>query len=176
MGPRPGFLPGSIQRLHGHTMLELTPGMRPTGALPAWARGGRTRLAGIRVAAGTGLARLSGKLWLRNVAAARGARRASGGRNTMAIKREAGEAVRAAKARLGVTWAQLAEAVGRPAAWTTSALLGQQPMTAAQATAAGSLQRKVERLGISDKHVRLRAALSDQSIEVLKEEVELHSE
>ena len=54
-------------------------------------------------------------------------------------KRDAGEAVRAAKARLGVTWAQLAEAVGRPAAWTTSALLGQQPMTAAQATAAGSL-------------------------------------
>ena len=57
----------------------------------------------------------------------------------MATKKEAGEAVRAAKARLGVTWAQLAEAVGRPAAWTTSALLGQQPMTAAQATAAGSL-------------------------------------
>ena len=57
----------------------------------------------------------------------------------MLTKREAGEAVRAAKARLGVTWAQLAEAVGRPAAWTTSALLGQQPMTAAQAAAAGSL-------------------------------------
>ena len=57
----------------------------------------------------------------------------------MLTKREAGEAVRAAKARLGVTWVQLAEAVGRPAAWTTSALLGQQPMTAAQATAAGSL-------------------------------------
>ena len=29
----------------------------------------------------------------------------------MATKKEAGEAVRAAKARLGVTWAQLAEAV-----------------------------------------------------------------
>jgi cyanate lyase len=57
----------------------------------------------------------------------------------MLTKREAGEAVRAAKARLGVTWAQLAEAVGRPVAWTTSALLGQQPMTAAQAAAAGSL-------------------------------------
>ena len=57
----------------------------------------------------------------------------------MLTKKEAGEAVRAAKARLGVTWAQLAEAVGRPVAWTTSALLGQQPMTAAQAKAAGSL-------------------------------------
>ena len=57
----------------------------------------------------------------------------------MLTKKEAAEAVRAAKARLGVTWAQLAEAVGRPVAWTTSALLGQQPMTAAQAKAAGSL-------------------------------------
>jgi cyanate lyase len=57
----------------------------------------------------------------------------------MVTKREAGDAVRAAKARLGVTWAQLAEAVERPVAWTTSALLGQQPMTAAQAAAAGSL-------------------------------------
>lgn len=54
-------------------------------------------------------------------------------------KKEAAEAVRAAKARLGVTWAQLAEAIGRPLAWTTSALLGQQPMTAAQAEAAASL-------------------------------------
>jgi len=54
-------------------------------------------------------------------------------------KKQAAEAVRAAKARLGVTWAQLAEAVGMPVAWTTSALLGQQPMSAAQAKAAGSL-------------------------------------
>ena len=57
----------------------------------------------------------------------------------MVSKKEAAESVRAAKARLGVTWGQLAEAVGRPLAWTTSALLGQQPMTAAQAKAAGSL-------------------------------------
>jgi cyanate lyase len=57
----------------------------------------------------------------------------------MLSKKEAAESVRAAKARLGVTWAQIAEAVGRPVAWTTSALLGQQPMTAAQAKAAGSL-------------------------------------
>jgi cyanate lyase len=61
------------------------------------------------------------------------------GRITMLSKKEAAEAVRAAKAGLGVTWSQLAEAVGRPVAWTTSALLGQQPMTAAQAKAACSL-------------------------------------
>jgi cyanate lyase len=54
-------------------------------------------------------------------------------------KKEAAESVRAAKATLGLTWSQLAEAVGRPVAWTTAALLGQHPMTAAQAKAAGSL-------------------------------------
>jgi cyanate lyase len=57
----------------------------------------------------------------------------------MLSKKEAAQAVLAAKAGLGVTWAQLAEALGRPVAWTTSALLGQQPMTADQAKAAGSL-------------------------------------
>jgi cyanate lyase len=57
----------------------------------------------------------------------------------MVSKSEAAAAVRVAKTRLGVTWAQLAEAVGRPVAWTTSALLGQQPMSAAQAKAACAL-------------------------------------
>ncbi len=58
--------------------------------------------------------------------------------NAAMMKKDAAEAVRGAKARLGVTWAQLAEAVGRPLAWTTSALLGQHPMTAAQAEAAAA--------------------------------------
>jgi cyanate lyase len=57
----------------------------------------------------------------------------------MLTKQQAAEAVRSAKAVLGVTWAQLAEAVGRPIAWTTAALLGQHPMSAEQARAAGSL-------------------------------------
>lgn len=54
-------------------------------------------------------------------------------------KKEATGAVRAAKTRLKVTWEQLAEAVGRPLAWTTAALLGQHPMTAEQADAAVAL-------------------------------------
>jgi cyanate lyase len=54
----------------------------------------------------------------------------------MLTKREAAEAIRDAKVRLGLTWAQLAEAVGTPVGWTVSALLGQQPMTAEQAEAA----------------------------------------
>jgi cyanate lyase len=57
----------------------------------------------------------------------------------MLSRDEATQAVRAAKAELGVTWSQLAEAVGRPLAWTTAALLGQHPMTRAQAQAAVSL-------------------------------------
>ena len=57
----------------------------------------------------------------------------------MITKQEAAAQVREAKARLGLTWAQLAEAVGRPTAWTTSALLGQQPMSADEAAAAASL-------------------------------------
>ncbi|MGW1028504.1 cyanase [Streptomyces sp. NPDC002577] len=57
----------------------------------------------------------------------------------MISKKEAAEAVRAAKLQLGVTWAQLAEAVGRPVAWTTAALLGQHPMSPAEAESAASL-------------------------------------
>jgi cyanate lyase len=57
----------------------------------------------------------------------------------MMTKTEAASVVRAAKTRLGVTWAQIADRVGAPLAWTTAALLGQHPMTPAQAQAAGSL-------------------------------------
>src|SRR5450759_932133 len=60
-------------------------------------------------------------------------------RSAVMTKQEAAAEVRAATTRLGLTWAQLADAVGRPPAWTTSALLGQQPMTATQAVAAASL-------------------------------------
>ena len=54
----------------------------------------------------------------------------------MVTKQEAADAVRAAKIRLGLNWARLADAVGEPVAWTVSALLGQQPMTGEQAARA----------------------------------------
>jgi cyanate lyase len=57
----------------------------------------------------------------------------------MMTKKEAAEAVLTAKAHLGLTWAQLAAAVGRPVAWTTAALLGQHPMPEAEARAAVAL-------------------------------------
>ncbi|KAF2888072.1 hypothetical protein ILUMI_18101 [Ignelater luminosus] len=53
-------------------------------------------------------------------------------------KQQAAVAVRDAKARLGLTWAQIAEAIGRPVGWTTSALLGQQLMSETEAKAAVS--------------------------------------
>src|ERR1700744_2520908 len=57
----------------------------------------------------------------------------------MLTKKEPTQPAPAARVRVGLPWSQLADAVGRPVAWTTSALLGQQPMTADQAKAAGSL-------------------------------------
>lgn len=54
-------------------------------------------------------------------------------------KKGAALAVCAAKTRLGLSWNQIAEVVGRPVAWTTSALLGQQPMSETEAKAAASL-------------------------------------
>ncbi|TVT62170.1 cyanase [Amycolatopsis rhizosphaerae] len=57
----------------------------------------------------------------------------------MTTKKEAAAAVLAAKTRLGLTWAELAEALDTPLAWTTAALLGQHPMTEEQADRAGEV-------------------------------------
>ena len=62
----------------------------------------------------------------------------------MVTKHEAADAVRAATVRLGLSWAQLADAVGEPVAWTVSALLGQQPMTREQAA------KVVQALGLGE--------------------------
>ncbi|WP_406479791.1 cyanase [Streptomyces sp. NBC_01615] len=56
----------------------------------------------------------------------------------MMTKQEAADAVRSALIERGVTWAQLAVAVGRPVVWSTAALLGQHPMGAVEAEAAAS--------------------------------------
>lgn len=54
-------------------------------------------------------------------------------------KQDAAAAVRDARARLGITWEQLSEAVGRPLVWTTAALLGQHPMSQAESETATAL-------------------------------------
>ena len=57
----------------------------------------------------------------------------------MTTKIEAGQAVLAAKGRLGLTWAAIAEALDRPLVWTTAALLVQHPVPADLAAKAGEL-------------------------------------
>jgi cyanate lyase len=57
-------------------------------------------------------------------------------------REQATEQILAAKASKGLTWEQIAKAVGRHKVWTTSALLGQNTMTAEEA------QKAVEILGL----------------------------
>jgi cyanate lyase len=59
------------------------------------------------------------------------------------------EMVVAAKLAKKLSWKALAEACGRSEVWTTSALLGQQAMSAEEATAAGRL------LGLGNEEVTL---------------------
>ena len=44
-----------------------------------------------------------------------------------------------AKIRKGLTWAEIAEHIGRPKVWTTAALLGQHPFTPQDAAAVADL-------------------------------------
>ncbi|MEV0106743.1 cyanase [Nocardia sp. NPDC050799] len=59
-------------------------------------------------------------------------------------KRAAADLVVAARIRQGLSWADIADALGAPLVWTTAALLGQHPMTAEQAGTACRL------LGLDD--------------------------
>ncbi|MEO7131655.1 MAG: cyanase [Dermatophilaceae bacterium] len=65
-----------------------------------------------------------------------------------AAKERAAEAVRDAKERAGLTWVAIAEKLGKPKEWTVAALLGQHPMTEADAGTVGQL------LGLDDETVR----------------------
>ena len=65
-----------------------------------------------------------------------------------AAKDRAAEAVRDAKERAGLTWAAIAEAIGRPREWTVAALLGMHPVPAAEAAVVGEL------LGLGEETVR----------------------
>jgi cyanate lyase len=58
---------------------------------------------------------------------------------TPLTRKDAATAVLAAKQRLGLSWATIASAVGNSTEWTTSALLGQQPLTEQQAQAAAQV-------------------------------------
>jgi cyanate lyase len=65
--------------------------------------------------------------------------RVAGTNADMMTKQEAGERVRLAKTRLGISWQQIADTVDAPLAWVTAALLGQHPMAKDQAETVVSL-------------------------------------
>jgi cyanate lyase len=60
-------------------------------------------------------------------------------------REEATQAVREARERSGLSWHEIAQRVGRSPVWTTAALLGQAPMSAEEAAAAG------EALGLGEE-------------------------
>ena len=68
------------------------------------------------------------------------------------IREQVTEDILEAKHRKGLTWAEIAKAVGRHPVWTTSALLGQQSMSVDEATAAVAV------LGLDPEYV---AALTE---------------
>jgi cyanate lyase len=63
----------------------------------------------------------------------------------MLTNEDAGQAIRLAEFRCGVSWKDIAEAIGRDPVWTVAALLGQHPMSAAEATTAAQM------LGLGDE-------------------------
>jgi cyanate lyase len=81
----------------------------------------------------------------------------------MTTKSEASHAVLAAKTRLGLTWAAIAEALDRPLVWATAALLGQHPVPEEVAAKAGELleltAEQVLALGLQPERGALGAAV-----------------
>lgn len=54
-------------------------------------------------------------------------------------KTDAAEIIKVARVRAGTSWADIAAAIARPAAWTVAALLGQHPVPTAEAEKIGDL-------------------------------------
>ena len=63
------------------------------------------------------------------------------------------EQIIAARLAKGLTWRQLADAIGKPVVWTTAALLGQHPIPADSATVL------VELLGLDESAVPVLASV-----------------
>ncbi|MBB5911551.1 cyanate lyase [Nocardia transvalensis] len=74
-------------------------------------------------------------------------------------KGEAGRVVVGAKGRLGVSWGQIAEAIGRAPAWTVAALLGQHPVPDAEAKIVAGLLELGEDVEAALRAQPMRGAL-----------------
>jgi cyanate lyase len=68
------------------------------------------------------------------------------------MRNELTEQIVVARLAKGLTWQELADAIGRPAVWTTSALLGQHPIPAELGKVL------VELLGLDESAVAVLAA------------------
>ncbi|OBH78718.1 cyanase [Mycobacterium scrofulaceum] len=68
---------------------------------------------------------------------------------TALTKTDLAEVVRRARAKRGLSWAKIAESIGKDPVWTVAALLGQHPLTAGDASTVGSL------LGLDDEAVEV---------------------
>ncbi|MGH3799545.1 MAG: cyanase [Pseudonocardiaceae bacterium] len=80
-------------------------------------------------------------------------------------RREAAAAALAAKHRLQVSWQKIAETLDRSLVWSTSAVLGQQPLDAEQARAVGRLLRLDDDVVAALQLPPVRGADSVDSIE-----------
>ena len=67
-------------------------------------------------------------------------------------RNELTEQIVVARLAKGLSWQELADAIGRPVVWTTSALLGQQPIPAEQGKVL------VEMLGLDESAIAVLAA------------------
>lgn len=88
--------------------------------------------------------------------------------NPIMSRSEAADLVIAARRRLGLSWAAIAEEIGAPLVWSTAALLGQHPMTSEQAEKACRLLQLDERVAESLQTQPVRGAdpavMSDPTI------------
>ncbi len=91
---------------------------------------------------------------------------------------QAARAVLAAKKRLGLRWDTIAGTVGHSVEWSTSALLGQQPLSREQAEAVGSLldldAEVVDALTLPPERGESAVDMTDPLVYRLKEMVQVY--
>jgi cyanate lyase len=83
-------------------------------------------------------------------------------------KTEAGQVLNRERIRRGITWARIAEEIGRPPVWTVAALLGKHPVPPDAAHTVGRLleldAEVVAALQLQPTRIADRAAASDPTI------------
>ena len=83
-------------------------------------------------------------------------------------KTEAGQVLNRERIRRGITWARIAEEIGRPPVWTVAALLGKHPVPPDAARTVGRLleldDEVVAALQLQPTRIADRAAASDPTI------------